>query len=101
MDPYVQIKAGTSTFRTKAHDNAGKTPAWFDTFEFKRTNEEAIQFNLYDEDVGKDDLIGTGSLYLGNICVPGSKPYSDSIPLKYGDKDAGELFLEVIFTPDK
>ena len=101
MDPYVKIEVGSQCFKTKTHENAGKQPSWFDVFEFHRTNEEVITFTLYDDDIGKDDLIGTATLYLKNICIPGAKPFDDSIKVIYKDKDAGELYVHITFYPDK
>eukprot|EP00826_Nyctotherus_ovalis_P055430 TRINITY_DN7358_c0_g1_i2.p3 TRINITY_DN7358_c0_g1~~TRINITY_DN7358_c0_g1_i2.p3 ORF type:complete len:129 (+),score=46.59 TRINITY_DN7358_c0_g1_i2:149-535(+) len=101
MDPYVKIEMGSQNARTKAHDNAGKQPSWFDVFEFNRTNEDVINFSLYDDDIGKDELIGSGSIHLASICVPGGKNFSDSINLKYKDENAGELYLEIQFYPNK
>lgn len=36
MDPYVVIKAGTKTVKTKVHENGGKAPKWNDTLTIKR-----------------------------------------------------------------
>ena len=101
MDPYVVLKLGSQSFRTKTHSNAGKQPSWFDVFEFQRTNEEALELSVYDDDIGKDDLVGSGIIYVSKLCVPGAKHFSDSIKLTYKDKEAGDLYVDIDFYPDK
>jgi thiol:disulfide interchange protein len=101
MDPYVKLQMGSQTFKTKTHKNAGKKPSWFDVCEFIRTDEEVLNVQVYDEDIISDDLVGSGVLELKDICIPGRQMYSDSIILKYKNKKAGELYLEVNFYADQ
>eukprot|EP00826_Nyctotherus_ovalis_P003991 TRINITY_DN1082_c0_g1_i1.p3 TRINITY_DN1082_c0_g1~~TRINITY_DN1082_c0_g1_i1.p3 ORF type:complete len:213 (-),score=68.69 TRINITY_DN1082_c0_g1_i1:100-738(-) len=101
MDPYVKLQLGNQNFRTKTHTDAGKTPSWFDVFEFVRTNEEVLNLHVYDEDTIKDDLVGSAVLELKDICIPGKDLYSDSITLTHKNKKAGELYLEINFYADQ
>lgn len=96
----MKLKLGSVTFKTKTHDNAGKQPSWFDVFEFKRTSEELLELQVYDEDVISDDLVGSANLSLADICVLSPVKFSDSVKLQYKGKTAGELYLEIDFYPD-
>ena len=100
MDPYIALSVGDEKRRTKTHDNAGKTPVWFDVFEFNKTNEETIFFDVHDEDVGKDDLVGSGTISLDAICVAKPPHFSEPIKIFYKEKEAGEVYFEITFVPE-
>jgi hypothetical protein len=48
---------GSQKQRTKAHSGGGKSPQWYDTLQFN-TNDSIMRVAVYDDDWGKDDLIG-------------------------------------------
>ena len=99
MDPYVLIFVGDKKERTKTHKNAGKNPAWFDEFEFYKKNEETLFFEVHDDDTGKDDLIGSGSISLDPICVEKPVKFSNSAKIFYKGKYAGDVYFELDFKP--
>ncbi|CAF1446604.1 unnamed protein product [Rotaria sp. Silwood1] len=68
-DPYVKVKVpGSIEYRTKIIDNA-LNPKWNETFEFvvKQYESDSIEFEIYDQDVGKDDFIGRAQLRLNTL----------------------------------
>ena len=97
MDPYVRVQIGQKTFRTKTHNNGGKNPSWYDEFEYYRTTEDTLYAYVNDDDVGKDDLVGSGTLDLKPICS--GMNFASYIKLFYHGKESGELYLEVMFYP--
>lgn len=67
----------------------------------QRTNEETILFHVYDEEKGKDDHIGSGSLSVTYLMsLPGYR-YSGNLPLTYKNKSAGEIYVDVAFYPNQ
>ena len=99
MDPYVVVMVGDQKQRTKTHEKAGKTPAWFDVFEFNRNKEDTLEFEVHDDDFGSDDLVGTGSLPLKSICVSKPAKFSEPVKVTYKGKDVGEVYFEIDFVP--
>lgn len=56
-DPYCVCTIGHEKQRTKTHQGGGKKPFWSDTLRFQ-SNDNLMKVTLYDDDFGKDDLIG-------------------------------------------
>lgn len=100
MDPYIQIKVGTVTQRTKSHEGGGKTPSWPDVFEFERKTEDVLSFEIYDDDPGADDLVGTGSINLDKICGDKPRHFEEPVKVLHKDKDIGKVFFSIDFVPD-
>jgi Ca2+-dependent lipid-binding protein len=99
MDPYVKIVVGPYTFRTKTHQEAGKTPQWNDVFEFKRSTEEYIQFYIFDEDVSSDDLVCQGSFALSKITSGYTTNFHDYLHMEYKGAKAAEFLVDISFYP--
>lgn len=57
---------GSQKQRTKAHSGGGKSPQWYDTLQFN-TNDSVMRVVVYDDDWGKDDLIGEGNVNLNQL----------------------------------
>eukprot|EP00826_Nyctotherus_ovalis_P011546 TRINITY_DN12_c0_g1_i13.p2 TRINITY_DN12_c0_g1~~TRINITY_DN12_c0_g1_i13.p2 ORF type:complete len:152 (+),score=20.81 TRINITY_DN12_c0_g1_i13:2-457(+) len=101
MDPYVKVQLGERIFRTRIHQEAGKTPSWTDAFQFARKNEVVLHVQVCDEDLITDDLVGTGKLSIAEYCTPEEERKKVTVPIYYKGKPAGELFMEIEFEPDK
>ncbi|CAF3704281.1 unnamed protein product [Rotaria sp. Silwood1] len=59
-DPFVKVKAqGNVEYKTKTINNT-TTPQWNEVFEFvvEQSESDAVEFEVYDEDPGKDDFLG-------------------------------------------
>jgi hypothetical protein len=65
-DPYCVITIGQERQRTKTHQGGGKKPLWYDTLQFQ-SNGTIMKVEIFDEDVGRDDLIGEGSVNLNQL----------------------------------
>lgn len=101
MDPYVVLEFGAQKYKTKTHQNAGKTPSWNDIFEMQRINEETILFHVYDKDTGKDDLVGSGTFSVNYLTTLPSYHYAGNVPLTYKGKSAGEIYIDITFYPNQ
>ncbi|CAF4573725.1 unnamed protein product, partial [Rotaria sp. Silwood2] len=68
-DPYVKVKVpGSIEYRTKTIDNT-LNPEWNEIFEFvvEQYESDSIEFEVYDEDLGKNDFIGRAQLRLNTL----------------------------------
>lgn len=73
-DPYVTlsthgVKCDNHEFRTKTVKDNGFNPVWNEVFQFDINCPELafIKFTVKDEDIGKDQFIGTFTIRLQNI----------------------------------
>eukprot|EP00198_Chlamydomonas_reinhardtii_P007801 XP_001697138.1 predicted protein [Chlamydomonas reinhardtii] len=58
QDPYAVVELGGQKCKTKTHKNGGTSPVWNETFTINVNTETNFNLTVYDEDPGKDDLIG-------------------------------------------
>jgi hypothetical protein len=59
MDPYVVCMIGQQKQRTATHSGGGKKPQWQTTLQFQvQQMESVMRVAVFDDDLGKDDLIG-------------------------------------------
>jgi Ca2+-dependent lipid-binding protein len=67
-DPYVAIKIGEQTIRTKTVKN-NQNPEWDFDFNFDITQDspESLLLQVFDEDIGKDDDLGEARIELAEI----------------------------------
>ncbi|CAF0788896.1 unnamed protein product [Rotaria sp. Silwood1] len=68
-DPFVKVTVpGSVEYRTKTIDNT-TNPEWNEVFEFvvEQYESDSIEFEVYDEDPGKDDFIGRAQFRLNAL----------------------------------
>jgi Ca2+-dependent lipid-binding protein len=100
MDPFCQIVLGKQKQRTKTANDAGKNPVWKDLFTFKRTDEEKIKIEVWEEDtIGNNDLVGDAFLNLTAATSRKGK-YTENLKIYFENEVAGSVQLEVEFIPD-
>lgn len=99
MDPYVVIKIGEVTQKTKVHDDGGKTPKWEETFKFPAKIGDIVNFEVWDkEKIAKDDFVGGGSFSISQLHVSNKNEFDHEI--FYEKKKAGEVLFELEFIPE-
>ena len=99
MDPYVVIKIGEVTQKTKVHEDGGKTPKWEETFKFPSKIGDIVNFEIWDkEKIKKDDFVGSGSFSISQLHVSNKNEFDQDI--FYEKKKAGEVLFEIEFIPD-
>jgi hypothetical protein len=64
---------GNSTKKTTVMEEAGKTPVWNDILTFSEEG-DWLKITAMDEDVGKDDNLGTGVLNIRSIYEHPNEP---------------------------
>ena len=57
---------GQEKQRSEKHSGGGKNPRWNATLQFQSTD-SLMRIQVFDDDIGKDDLMGEGTLNL-NQC---------------------------------
>ena len=96
-DPYVLIKLGDQKYKSKAISN-NQNPEWeFNTkLDFHGDTSQKIQIEVFDDDLGKDDLLGVASLPVLDIIQ--SKGFTNKlIPLE--QCKTGDLLISVQYSP--
>eukprot|EP00281_Chroomonas_sp_CCMP1168_P006044 CAMPEP_0206260442 /NCGR_PEP_ID=MMETSP0047_2-20121206/27097_1 /ASSEMBLY_ACC=CAM_ASM_000192 /TAXON_ID=195065 /ORGANISM="Chroomonas mesostigmatica_cf, Strain CCMP1168" /LENGTH=290 /DNA_ID=CAMNT_0053687537 /DNA_START=59 /DNA_END=927 /DNA_ORIENTATION=- len=105
-DPYVLMwimgpnnKKGEK-FRTKTHKSGGKTPKWGDrkTFNIKE-GDGMIYLEVFDDDIGKDDLIGKAAINLTGVFNMNGQPTDNWIVVNNNSgRYCGEVRFVLRFT---
>ena len=97
MDPFVTIEYQGMEFRTKTAENAGKNPRWNEHFEIEIYSlQDDIKVTCLDDDFLHDDCVGTRVFKVRAICQ--RKLLKKVIPIKYKDKNSGDVMLETKFS---
>ncbi|KAI9219855.1 C2 domain-containing protein [Blastocladiella britannica] len=94
-DPYVKIKSGRHEKKTKVMK--GSNPTWNETFEISTQgllSEHDLVFELWDDDIGFDDALGSAVVPLEDLK---HGPRDIWLGLSKGNKHKGKL--HVILTP--
>jgi len=97
-DPYVTIKFGGRTEKTKVSKNKEAShPMWNESFTFPiRSNEmENMEIRLMDDDLLKDDTMGTCYINRNELMNLSSSEKDFNLPLTYKNKEAGILRLKI------
>ncbi|KAL0848562.1 hypothetical protein Bca101_021809 [Brassica carinata] len=99
LDPYVEVKLGNFTARTK-HFEKNKNPIWNEVFAFSRSDQQAnhLEVIVMDKDVIKDDFVGSIRFDLDEIPTRVA-PDSPLAPEWYtvNVERGGEIMLAVWF----
>lgn len=66
QDPYCVVLVGQEKQRSEKHSGGGKQPHWNSTLQFQSTD-SILRVQVWDDDLGKDDLMGEGTVNL-NQC---------------------------------
>jgi hypothetical protein len=93
MDPYCVVTLGGQRQRTRTCHEAGKYPNWNESMVFSRTMEDMLVIAVFDEDIGRDDLVGETSFSLGRMTAMGT--FEDWLQLSYKGRRAGEVRIGV------
>ncbi|CAF0743361.1 unnamed protein product [Adineta steineri] len=67
-DPFVKVKAQGNEYKTKTINNTSE-PHWNEVFEFviEQNETDSVEFEVYDEDPGKDDFIGRAQFPINTL----------------------------------
>jgi len=88
-----------SNKQTIVAKNEHLAPTWTGELSFRLNGADVIHFEVWNkETLTKDDLIGTGSLFVSTFANKGF--FNEWIPLTFEGKPAGEILVEVQFFPD-
>ena len=96
-DPYVLIKLGDQKFKSKTISN-NQNPEWeFNTkLDFHGDTNQMIQIEVFDDDLGKDDLLGVTSIPVLDIIQ--NKGYINKM-LHLEQCKTGDLLISVQYSP--
>ncbi len=89
QDPYCVVTCGSQTFRTRTAKDAGRNPVWNETFRFSVVNENEVVLLVKDEDVVRDDVIGTACISLARARAQLSEKVTAPVVAPKGGKQYG------------
>jgi hypothetical protein len=99
MSPYVKVSLGDEWKTTQSAKRQHLNPIWDQSLHFRLHGEPSVFFELWNKElISKDDLIGAGSMLLGDLLS--QKNLHQWVPLFYKEKDAGQLLVELNFFAD-
>ncbi|KAG2432135.1 hypothetical protein HXX76_009061 [Chlamydomonas incerta] len=101
QDPYCIIRIGGQTFRTRTAVDGGRNPVWNETFRFNVINENSVDVEIKDEDVGRDDLIGNATFSLAKARESGADRIQAGVVSKKSRKQRGFLSIALSWAPNK
>lgn len=99
MDPYVKFKVRDFRWKSAVHENGGKKPKWSNqhfSIDVKYLGDD-IEFTVFDEDRGKDELIGDGETKISAFCV--DKHFDEWFDIEFKGKHAGKIHLKSTWEP--
>mmetsp|Transcript_7298 Transcript_7298/g.13167 ORF Transcript_7298/g.13167 Transcript_7298/m.13167 type:complete len:311 (-) Transcript_7298:594-1526(-) len=106
QDPYcvLRISHGTEVKRTRTMKNAGKHARWMQNLAFTVTavsvQDLKLYVEVYDEDPGKDDLVGRCEVSLAHLANAGAQAQERSYSLQSNSgRYAGDIVLDITFQP--
>ncbi len=99
IDPYCKFKIGWSSVKTPAAKSNGLHPTW--------TGGQGVTLRTKDHDYAKIKLKNKDKFFGGNIGkakimlapIVRSGKVTQWIPLMKGHKQAGQILIEIVFTP--
>ena len=93
MDPYLVIKVGSQTQKTKVHHRGGKNPSWDQPYSFElRGRATMVQLTCFDKDTfSKDDFVGEANIPIQELAR--KKTGQDWFPMIRKGKNVGEVLV--------
>ncbi|KXZ54157.1 hypothetical protein GPECTOR_5g255 [Gonium pectorale] len=101
QDPYCIIRVGGQTFRTRTATDGGRNPVWNQTFQFNVINENDVELDIKDEDVGRDDHIGSATFSLAKAREAGTDRINVPVLSKKSRKQHGFIAVALSWAPNK
>lgn len=95
MDPYCKLRYDGIKQKTKVHKSGGKNPSWDETFTYVVTDCTILTVSVWDQDTFSSDEVGSVQLDVNALKAEGG--LTDWVKLQYKGKDAGEVFLEIMY----
>ena len=99
MDPYVVLEHGKSKFKTKTHDDGGKTPEWGESFDIEINDHKSmLEIKVQDDQPMWDRGIGSTQVRVDQLCLNGG--LDKQWPLKFEEENAGSIRLKTEWFPN-
>ena len=99
MDTYYQILMGYQSFRSKLCLKGGKNPHWDSVVTLKKNDENTLFIELKDHRTSSaDKTIGVCQVDLSNASQSEKLEW---YTLYFDEKPAGELLVNMVFSPDE
>ncbi|KAI9291903.1 hypothetical protein K502DRAFT_332303 [Neoconidiobolus thromboides FSU 785] len=96
-DAYAKVKIKQQEYKTSVKRNAGSQCTWEETFHLRLEKGDKIEIEVWDEDLLRDDFIGSVSIPSDVIFSEGS--IEGWYQLYQGHKQSGKIFLKIHYLP--
>lgn len=98
QDPYIKLMYMGTRYKTKVHQNGGKTPVWNETFTLQLGSvSDELHFEVKDDDTIGATLIGQATIKASSLCI--NNGVRDWFTFEYKGRSVGRVLLETKFTP--
>ena len=95
MEPYCKLKYDGIKQKTKVDSSGGKTPNWSETFTYEVTSCTILIVSVWESDTFANEEVGTAEIDVNKLKTYGG--LSDWVKLYYKGKDAGEIYVEIMY----
>lgn len=97
QDAYAIVRLGHEVQKTPTDKRAGQVPSWNHEIRFvvPNENENILKISIFNEDSKTPELIGDCAINLSDLYR--THEFDSWIDLKYKEKPAGELYVELTF----
>ena len=98
-DPYIKFQCREQEFKTSVCKNGGKNPKWHhDHFNVEvHYLGDDLHFQMFDDDIGKDDSLGKGETKLSALTHGGG--ISEWFHIQHKGENAGKIHLTTKWHP--
>ena len=100
QDPYAVVSLASHTQKTPPEPKGGQHPVWDEEMRFPimtsdDTKNRTLKVKVYSKEKKDDLLLGEGEVDISETLRSGE--FDDWVPLKIGDTQRGEVYLEMTF----
>ncbi|GIL89071.1 hypothetical protein Vretimale_16202 [Volvox reticuliferus] len=99
QDPYCILRVGNQTFRTRTAVDGGRNPVWDETFEFNVENENDLEIDIMDDEVGRDEPLGSTSCTLAQVRLAGTDRMELPVISRHHEHQHGIVGVSLRWTP--
>lgn len=102
MDPYVKFSSREQEWKSPICNNGGKNPKWHDHGDAKWDIQvhylgDELEFHVWDDEIGRDESIGSGSTKLSALAVHGG--FDEWFEIQHKGKPAGKVHIRADWMP--
>ncbi|GLC33612.1 hypothetical protein PLESTM_000091800 [Pleodorina starrii] len=99
QDPYCVVRVGGQSFRSKTAKDGGTNPVWDQAFTFKIESENDLEIDIKDDELLRDEPLGTAVCTLSQVRMRGSERIELPVRSRTTGREHGTVCLSLRWTP--